>query len=77
VKYSVFLAYGVENLHFRNHWHYYLNLRKDLGYAGLDPALADRLRAANLLASPPPADLEIEGAWIPSTTFQYVAKKFK
>jgi hypothetical protein len=76
-KYSIFLAYGVENSHFRNHWHYYLNLRKDLGYAGLDPALAEELRAANLLASPPPADLEIEGAWIPSSTFTYVAKKFK
>jgi hypothetical protein len=77
-KYSMFVAYGVESLHFRNHWHYYLNLRKDLGYAGLNAALSDRLRAANLLAaSEPPADLEIEGAWLPSSTFVSVAKRFK
>ena len=76
-KYSVFLAFGVPNSHFRNHWHYYLHLRTDLGYAPIPPALADRLRAANLLADPPPADLTIEGAWIPSATFAYVARRFK
>jgi hypothetical protein len=77
VKYSIFVAYGVESSHFHNHWHYYLNLRKDLGYAGIEPALAERLRAADLLAAPPPADLKIEGAWIPSSAFTYVAKRFK
>jgi hypothetical protein len=76
-KYSVFMAYGVESAHFRNHWHYYLNLRTDLGYARVPPPLADRLRAANLLANEPPADMSIEGAWIPSPTYSYVAKRFK
>src|SRR5262249_53909186 len=32
-KYSIFVAYGVENSHFRNHWHYYLRMRTDLGYS--------------------------------------------
>jgi hypothetical protein len=76
-KYSVFVAYGVENAHFRNHWHYYMKLRTDLGYAPIAPALADRLRAADLLACEPPADLTIQGAWIPSSTLAHVARRFK
>ena len=73
----MFVAYGVEDSHFRNHWHYYMKLRTDLGYSRIAPALADRLRAADLLAVEPPADLTIEGAWIPSSTFAYVARRFK
>ena len=76
-KYSMFVAYGVENSHFRNHWQYYLKLRKDLGYSTVVPELAERLRAANLLAAEPPEDLTVDGAWIPSSAFTYVAKKFK
>jgi hypothetical protein len=76
-KYSVFVAYGVDNSHFHHHWHYYLNFRKDLGYSALNPALAERLKAADLLASEVPADLTIEGAWIPSATYTYVARRFK
>lgn len=77
VKYSIFVAYGVESSHFRNHWHYYVNLRKDLGYSKVDPALADRLRAADLLADEPRPDLIIESAWLPSPTYTYVARQFK
>jgi hypothetical protein len=76
-KYSIFLAYGIENTHFRNHWHYYLRLRIDLGYSKVPPALAEHLLAAGLLASEPPDDLAIERAWIPSPTFVSVAKRFK
>jgi Phytanoyl-CoA dioxygenase (PhyH) len=76
-KYSMFLAFGVESPHFHNHWHYYLNLRKDLGYSSIDPRLADLLRAADLLADEPPPDLQIKSAWIPSSTYTYVARRFK
>jgi len=76
-KYSVFVAYGVENSHFHHHWHYYLNLRRDLGYSTVPPALAGQLRSAGLLASEPAVDLTIEGAWIPAPTFTYVARRFK
>jgi hypothetical protein len=76
-KYSIFVAYGLENSHFRNHWHYYLTLRTDLGYSAIAAPLADRLRAAGLLAEEPPANLKIAGAWIPSPTFAYVARRFK
>ncbi len=77
VKYSMFVAYGIENTHFRHHWHYYLNMRTDLGYSAVNATLADRLRAASLLATPPPHDLEVEDAWMPSPTFTYVSKRFK
>jgi hypothetical protein len=76
-KYSIFVAYGIENSHFHRHWHYYLKLRTDLGYSEIAPTLVERLRDADLLASPPPADLTIDGAWIPTPTFAYVAKRFK
>jgi hypothetical protein len=76
-KYSIFLAYGVENAHFRNHWHYYLRLRTDLAYSRVPPALADRLQAADLLADEPPDNLAIDAAWIPSPAFVSVAKRFK
>ena len=76
-KYSIFVAYGIENRHFRRHWHYYLKLRTDLAYSEIAPTLVERLRTADLLASPPPADLTIDGAWIPTPTFAYVAKRFK
>jgi hypothetical protein len=36
-----------------------------------------RLQAEGLLAEMPPDDLTIPGAWIPSPTFTYVAKRFK
>ena len=77
VKYAMFVAYGVENSHFRHHWHYYVNLRTDLGYANVDPMLVEQLGAAGLQAHEPPTDLTIEGAWIPSPAFTYVAKRFK
>jgi hypothetical protein len=76
-KYSVFVAYGVENGHFRRHWHYYLKLRRDLGYASIVPALAEQLRAAGLLGAEPPDNLEIEDAWIPSPAYTRVARLFK
>jgi hypothetical protein len=76
-KYSIFLAYGIENAHFHNHWHYYLRLRTDLGYSKVPPALAERLHAAGLLAHEPPDDLAIERAWIPSPAFVSVARRFK
>ena len=76
-KYSIFIAYGIENLHFHNHWHYYLRLRTDLGYSPVPPALADELRNAILLADEPPDTLTIDHAWIPSPTFVSVARRFK
>jgi len=76
-KYSVFLAYGLENTHFHHHWHYYLRLRTDLGYSKVPSALAGHLQAAGLLADEPPDDLAIDRAWIPSPTFVSVARRFK
>lgn len=76
-KYSMFVAFGVENAHFRHHWQYYLRLRRDLGYAAIAPALSDSLRTAGLLASEPPEDLRIDAAWIPSSAYTRVAGLFK
>lgn len=76
-KYSVFVAYGVENSHFQDHWHYYLRLRPDLGYSPVASPLAEQLRAAGLLAPEPPTDYVVDSAWVPSRAYAYVAKRFK
>lgn len=76
-KYSIFVAYGLESRHFHNHWHYYRHMRRDLNYGAIPAALAAQLRDAHLLAAEPPASLVVEGAWLPSPAYTYVAKRFK
>lgn len=78
VKYSVFVAYGIPNKHFFNHYHYYRHLREDLPYQELPAELVEQLREHNLYAPQTrPLNKKIEGAWIPSSTFSFVAKQFK
>jgi hypothetical protein len=78
-KYSFFVAYGVENNHFRNHYNYYRYLREDLGYSAIHTELAARLKSANLYADEMhgQSDAGIEGAWLPSKLFSMVARQFK
>ena len=76
-KYSVFVAYGVENSHFQHHWQYYVHMRRDLGYADVNPELAVQLSAAGLLASRVPDDVTVPDAWMPSAAYNYVARRFK
>jgi hypothetical protein len=75
-KYSFFIAYGVENSHFRNHYNYYRHLRDDLNYKELHPELVERLKAAGLYADESPDYETIEGAWLPSKAFSLVASHF-
>jgi hypothetical protein len=76
-KYSFFIAYGIENQHFKNHYNYYRHLRNDLSYQALHPNLVQRLQEAGLYAGETAASGKIEGAWLPSKAFQMVAKHFK
>ncbi|MEM9921879.1 MAG: phytanoyl-CoA dioxygenase family protein [Bacteroidota bacterium] len=78
VKYSFFTAYGVPNLHFERHYNYYRHARTDLEYQALAPALVEKLRANGLYAAVD-TDLDAVGsnAYIPSSTFSYIAKYFK
>jgi len=47
-KYSMFIAYGIENEHYTNYNDYYLKTRKDLNYSAMPKKLAEQLKAANL-----------------------------
>lgn len=76
-KYSFFVAYGIENRHFRNHYNYYRYLREDLNYGALHPELVERLQAAGLYADESFDGKTVEGAWLPSKAFSMVAKHFK
>ncbi len=49
-KYSVFLAFGAPNGHFRRHAFYYRHTRRELGYGDLSPDLVRCLSAAGLHA---------------------------
>lgn len=77
VKYSLFTAYGIPNTHFYNHQNYYRHLRTDLNYQDPAPELVERLKAAGLYAPPKSLTQPIDGAWVPSKAFAYVASKFK
>ncbi len=76
-KYFFFIAYGIDNQHFRNHYNYYRHLRTDLGYQPLQPDLVQLLKATDLYAEETLSSAPIEGAWLPSKVFQMVAKQFK
>ena len=65
-KYSVFVAYGVENKHFFNHYNYYRNVRSELGYGDLDPDFVQLLREHELYPEQTPTFDFVEGAWVPS-----------
>jgi ectoine hydroxylase-related dioxygenase (phytanoyl-CoA dioxygenase family) len=47
-KYAIFLSYGVENEHSRNHRRYYLYERPDAKYEDFHPDLVRQLKDANL-----------------------------
>jgi ectoine hydroxylase-related dioxygenase (phytanoyl-CoA dioxygenase family) len=66
-KYSVFVAYGVENKHFFNHYNYYRNIRSELGYGELDPEFVQMLKDQDLFPELTPTLDYVEGAWVPSS----------
>ncbi len=48
-KYAIFLSYGANNQHAKNHLNYYTNTRQDLDYQVLDSQLKEQLVQKNLL----------------------------
>ena len=47
-KYAIFLSYGADNVHSREHRLYYIENRKELGYADYPSELAAKLREEDL-----------------------------
>jgi ectoine hydroxylase-related dioxygenase (phytanoyl-CoA dioxygenase family) len=77
-KYSLFVAYGLENKHFYNHQNYYRHIRTELNYQDLVPDLVQKLTAAGLCPGQTPAYDPIQGAWVPAPVLRnYLAKQFK
>lgn len=76
-KYSFFVAYGVENIHFQQHYTYYRHLRKDLLYQAIPSQLARQLKEENLYALEEKYFNRIEGAWVPSAAYSFVANFFE
>ncbi len=74
-KFSMFLAYGIENRHFYNHVNYYRRMRQELGYDDLSPALAEKLQTADLLPGPVPVYDHVEGAWSPPPLVKRLVKR--
>ena len=64
-KYSMFLAYGIENKHFYNHQNYYRFVRDELNYQAPDPELVRILWENSLFQLETPLYDDIEGAWKP------------
>lgn len=77
-KYSMFVAYGMENSHFYNHQNYYRNVRMELNYQPMSEALISLLQEHDLYQSQTPLYNEIAGAWTPSSLMKnIVARKVK
>jgi ectoine hydroxylase-related dioxygenase (phytanoyl-CoA dioxygenase family) len=64
-KYSMFLAYGLENRHFYNHQNYYRHVRPELGYKEMPSPLVAQLMTNGLYQDQSPVYNEIDGAWTP------------
>lgn len=75
-KYSIFLAYGVENHHFHRHYNYYRQMRRELQYADLSPDLVTRLRFHKLLPEMTAGATPIAAAFRPGTLSQRFAHRF-
>ena len=65
-KYSLFVAYGVENRHFYEHYSYYRHMRYDLQYRSMPDALVRELEAADLYVKEKPYVTKLEGAFVPN-----------
>lgn len=65
-KYSTFVAFGVENKHFFNHYNYYRHVRSELGYGEVAPELQAELEERGLAPQLTPDYDFVEGAWVPS-----------
>ncbi len=77
-KYSIFLAYGLENKHFYNHHNYYRQTRPELGYKEMPKELVEKLTAANLYQEQMPVYNQIDGAWTPPALIKnIVAQRVK
>ncbi|MEZ5003494.1 MAG: phytanoyl-CoA dioxygenase family protein [Chitinophagales bacterium] len=76
-KYSFFVAYGNKNRHFDQHYTYYRYLRRDLHYKAIPNTLVEQLKAQKLYAGEEKYRQKIDGAWIPSTAFSFVANFFE
>ena len=77
LKYAMFLAFGVENVHFYNHYSYYRHLRHDLDYKPTSPELAAKLQAADLYPTMPNPDCKIQNAWIPTKPHTMISRLYR
>jgi ectoine hydroxylase-related dioxygenase (phytanoyl-CoA dioxygenase family) len=77
-KYSLFVAYGLENDHFYNHQNYYRHIRAELNYQDLAPELVQKLTVVGLYPEHTPAYDQIQDAWVPVPVLRnLLAKQFK
>lgn len=65
-KYSMFLAYGVENRHLQEHYSYYRHMRYDLGYQNMPEGLVRLLKEHDLYAEEQPYVKSLNGAFVPN-----------
>lgn len=77
-KYSIFLAYGRENRHFKNHLSYYRKIRSELGYKPLDPALVEYLNRQGINPQTKELSGSIPDAWTPPALLKSaLSRRFK
>lgn len=75
-KYSLFVAYGVDNRHFREHYAYYRHMRYDLGYSDMPKGLVDKLVEHNLYVEERPYVSKLDGAFVPNRMLAMAFRAF-
>ena len=65
-KYSMILAYGIENVHYYNHYNYYRHMREDLALEDLPTELVTLLKTASLYPQQLPSYAYIPYTYSPS-----------
>lgn len=76
-KFSVFVAFGVPNRHYVNHWYYYRHMRPELGYAEVPEKLEARLREAGIHHEPRPPAEPPRGASVPGGRVRSIARRIR
>ena len=75
-KYSLFVAYGVENRHFYEHYSYYRHMRYDLRYRDMPRPLVEQLEEQNLYVEERPYVKSLPGAFVPNRALAMAFRLF-
>jgi len=76
-QYSIFLAYGIENEHFRHHQVYLCRMRQEMQQENLSPKLVQRLKCSGIYAGPSFTHENVPAERAPTPRPVFLSESFK